>query len=198
MNKRQQDILGNLRKAAEQDQWNLCRENIKKLLPDLNQIEVLTIVVKQVRQFLSEFSRIHTQDETIRNTPEAFKNISSLEALSEQERLIDPLLEKYWDLPGVSNFRNVFKGITKPQQYFEHPGEFVDTVVSVLSGIFVAIEMNNYWTGNPEYSKLFFGPDVRKAVFMLAGRHSEPRNVEMRKSLWTELARDIEIALQSH
>src|SRR5258708_3878585 len=173
MNKNQQEILDNLLIAIKQDQWNLYWENLVKLLPNINRIDTLNIVLKQICMFLVDFSHTHPEDEEIHKSIEAFNDITSLEALGKQGQLTDTLLEKYWDWPGVSNFRNAFKGIVKPEQYFDHSGEFVDTVVSILSSLFVAIEANNYWAGNPEYPKMFFGTDIRRAVFMLAEHHSD-------------------------
>ncbi len=126
---------------------------------------------------------------------ELFNDIPSLEMLDQQGKQVHTLLEKYWRWPGVSNFRNSFKGISKPQQYFEHDGEYKDTVVDIVSGNLMAIAINAYWGGNEEFSKTFFGADNRAALMMLVKADKDPKNVEIRKSLWTDLADDIEVAL---
>ncbi len=198
MNEQQQDTLDNLRKAAEKDQWNLCREALAILIPDLEQADTIRIIANHARRFLSDLSRSHPEDENIGRAIDALDDATGLEALDRQGRLIDPILDNYWDWPGVSSFRNAFKGISKPQQYFEHSGEYADTVVSLFSHMISAIEMNLYWGGDPEFSKIAFGSDSRAAVFMLARHYSDPRQIALRVSLWTELAGELEMALQAH
>ncbi|MBI1258557.1 MAG: hypothetical protein GC204_13900 [Chloroflexi bacterium] len=197
MNEQQKETLQALRTAAQKDQWKLRHESLVKLLSDLKQSDSLRMVARQAQRFLSDFSRSHPEDDAIVKAIEALGHMTSLEEIDRQGKIIDPLLDKYWDWPGVSNFRNAFKGISKPQQYFEHSGEYIDTIVSMLSGLSIAIEANNYWGGNPEFSKTFFGPDVRKAVLMVAKHHSDPEQVAFRISLWSEIANDLEMALQA-
>ena len=197
MNEQQHETLETLRNAAKQDQWNLCREILAKLLPDVRQTDSIKIVVRRANRFLSDLSQFHPEDANIIKSIEALNDIKSLEALNQQGQLIDPVLEKYWDWPGVSNFRNAFKGISKPQQYFEHSGKYIDTIVSLLSGILMATTTNGYWGGNPEFSKTFFGSDVRKSVVMLAKHNSDPKQIALRTSLWVEVANDLEMALQA-
>ncbi len=198
MNSTQQQALENLRAAAAQDQWMLCRENIIRLFPELNQSDVIKIVVNQAHRFLSDLSHIHPNDKDLVQLVEALRSATSLEMLDQQGRLIDPILQRYWDWPGVSNFRNGFKGISKPQQYFDHSGEFIDTAVSLVLTLLTAIGLNSNWGANPDdFSKTFFGPDIREAVFMLAHNRSAPQQVEFRESLWIAIANDIEMALQT-
>jgi hypothetical protein len=198
MNTTQQEALGDLRDAAAQDQGMLCRDNIRKLLPDLNQSDVVKILAKQAHRFLSDLSHVHPDDEGLAQSAEAFRSVISLEMLDQQGRLIDPMLQRYWDWPGVSNFRNGLKGISKPQQYFDHSGEFIDTAVSLLLTLLVAIDLNSYWSANPDYfSKTFFGPNVREAVFMLAKNYAAPQRVELRKSLRIAIANDLEMTLKA-
>jgi hypothetical protein len=196
MNEQQQETLENLRNAIKQNQWNMCCKVLAKLLPDLKQTDSIKIIVRQAHRFLSDLFRAHPEDENVRRALEALNNITSLAALNQQGQLIDPLLDKYWDWPGVGNFRNAFKGISKPQQYFDHPGEYTDTLVSLISRILTAIETSNYWGGNPEFSKTFFGPEVRAATFMLARHYSDPQRIVLRASLWTEIVNELEMALQ--
>lgn len=196
MNQQQQETLKALRSAAEQDRWDLYREMLAKLLANLKQTASIGIIAKQAQRFLSDLSRAHPEDERIGRAIESLNDITTLDTLDHQGWFIDSLLNDYWDWPGVSNYRNSFKGISKPEQYFEHSGEYIDSLVSILSGIVIAIETNSYWGGNPEYSQTFFGSDVRKAVFMLARHHSDPNQVAFRVSLWIEIANELEIALQ--
>jgi len=197
MNEQQQETLEGLRNAAKQDQVKQFLEILPKLLSDLKQTDSIKIVVKHALQFLSDLSRFHPEDENIARAIEGFNNITSLEALNQQGQLIDPLLDKYWDWPGVSNYRKAFKGISKPQQSFNHSGEYIDTIVSILTNILLATESTNYWGDNPEeFSKTFFGPDVHKAIFMLVKHHSHPKQIAIRTSLWVELVNDLDRALQ--
>ncbi len=197
MNEQQQEILEALRNAAKQDQWNQYRESLAKLLPDLKENDSIKIIVRWAQRFLSDFFRFHPEDENIGRAIEALNNITSLEGLNQQGQLIDSLLDKYWNWPGVSNFRSVFKGISKPNQYFGHSGEYIDTIISLLSNILLAIETNNYWGDNPEFSKTFFGPDVHKAIFMLVRHHSDPKQIALRQSLRIEMINDLDAALQA-
>jgi hypothetical protein len=197
MNEQQKETLHALRIAIEQDQRQLCREILAQLLTDLKKTDSIKIIVKQAQQFLSDLFQAHPQDDSLGKAVEGFNNITSLEALDQQGRLVDPLLDKYWNLPGVSNFRNAFKGLSKPQQYFNHSGEYIDTLVSILSSILLAIVMNKYWSSDPEFSKTFFGPDVKKAIFMLAEHHSNPKQIALRASLWLEIVDEIDNALRT-
>src|SRR5690606_10017989 len=131
-------------------------------------------------------------DEKLRRALEALNGVTSLEALNRQGQLINPLLDKYWNWPGVSNFRNAFKGISKPEQYFDHSDNPIEIMVSVISSVLMAIEMNSYWGSNPAFSATFFGKDVRKAVLMLRNHHSDPKQIELRVSVWSELADELE------
>lgn len=140
INKQQQENLENLRNAVEQDDWMLCKEILAKLLADLKQTDAVKIIVKRAHRFLSDLFRALPEDVHIARSIETLTNITSLEMLDQQGKLIDPLLDKYWKWPGVSNFRNALKGISKPKQYFEHSGEYIDTVVSILSHILIATE----------------------------------------------------------
>jgi hypothetical protein len=151
MNDQQQEILENLRNATQQDQWTLCRENLAKLLPDLEQTDSIKIIVKQAQRFLGDLARTHAEDENIGRAIEALNGVTSLEALDRQGQLIDLILDSYWNWPGVSNFRNAFKGISKPKQYFDHSGEYVDILVSIISNILIATETNRYWGDSPEF-----------------------------------------------
>jgi hypothetical protein len=196
MNKQQQENLENLRNSVEQDDWMLCKVILAKLLSDLKQTDAVKIIVKRAHRFLSDLSRAFPEDENIARSIDMLINITSLEMLDQQGKLIDPLLEKYWKWPGVSNFRNAFKGISKPRQYFEHSGEYIDTVGSMLSHILIATEANNYYGGNSEFSETFFGSDNRKALMMLVKHHSDPKHIAIRVSVWTELANDLDLALQ--
>lgn len=195
MNREQQENLEKLRNAAEQDEWNVCREMIGILLPQLNPIDVAQLIAKQTRQFLSDLSQFNSQDADLIQAMDLFNDIPLLKVLDQQGQKVHPLLEKYWKWPGVSNFRNSLKGISRPQQYFEHDGEYKDTVVSIISGILMAIATNAYWGGNDEFSKTFFGSDNRAALMMLVKADKDPQNVEIRKLVWTELADDIEVLL---
>jgi hypothetical protein len=191
MNEDQKTNLEKLRKAAEQDQWNVCREMIGILLPQVNSVDVAQMIAKQAQRFLSDLSQSNPQDEALVKAVELFNGITSLETLDRQGKQVHALLENYWKWPGVSNFRNSLKGISKPQQYFEHDGEYKDTVVSIVSGILMAIATNAYWGGNSEFSETFFGSDNRAALMMLVKANNDPKNVEIRKSLWTEVADEI-------
>jgi hypothetical protein len=197
MNGQQQEILQDLRNAAKQDEWNLCRDALKKLLPDLNASDSLKIITRLARRFLADVFKSYPEDEKLGTSIETLNNITSLNRLNQQGILIDSILKKYWDSPGVSNFRNAFKGISKPEQYFEHSGDDVDVLVSLISRIVTAIVINNYWYENPEFSATFFGSDTRKAVFMVAYHDSDPKQIALRESLWTSVADELEIALKS-
>ena len=195
MNQDQKANLDKLWNAVELDQWNVCREIIGILLPQINPIDVAQMIAKQARRFLSDLSQFNSQDENLVQAIDLFNDIPSLEVLNQQGKQVHALLEKYWKWPGVSNFRNAMKGISKPQQYFEHDGEYKDTVVSIISGILMAIATNAYWGGNDEFSRTFFGSDNRAALMMLVKANKDPKNVEIRKSLWTELADEIQSAI---
>jgi hypothetical protein len=197
MNEQQRETLRNLRYAAEQDQWNVCADNIRILLLDVKQIDAIYIIVRQAQRFLSDLSLYHPDDAELDASPETLSGITSLEMLDQQRRLLDTLLKKYPQWPGVSNFRNALKGISRPEQYFDHSGAYIDTVVSLILDILMARGVNLGWGHNPEFSRIFFGPDKRKAIFMLAARHSEPKQIELRKSLWTEIAEALGAALQA-
>ena len=195
MNNPQQEVLQSLRNAVEQDDWKVFRENVAKLLPTLEQTEAVKIITGQAQRFLDDMAHFHPADETLSKTVEAFNNITSLEALDHQGKLTDILLQNYWNWPGVSNFRNSLKGISKPEQYYEHSGEYKDTILSLISGILMAAETNTYWGGNTEFSETFFGADTQKSLLMLVKGHNDPRNVAIRKSSWTEIADEIEAVL---
>src|SRR5689334_5434241 len=111
MNREQQENLEKLRNAAEQDEWNVCREIIGILLPQLNPIHVTQMIAKQAGRFLSDLSEFNSQDENLVQAIDLFNDIPSLEVLDQQGWKVHPLLEKYWKWPGVSNFRNAMKGI---------------------------------------------------------------------------------------
>lgn len=196
MNKHQQQTLEDLRNAAKQDKWNLCREYMAKLLPDLTQADTVKVVIKQAHRFLSTLSSAHSEDADIVRAIQTLNNVASLHDLDEQGRFIDSILDKYWNSPGVSNFRNALKGISKPEQYFNHSGDFIETSVSLLSNILLATAISIYWVNNPEFSKTFFGQEVRNSIFLLAKHNSNPRQIELRASLWNELSSDLENALQ--
>jgi hypothetical protein len=197
MNDQQREILQTLRNAAKQDQWNLCDESVAQLLSDLTGIDAITIIVRQAHRFLGDLFQMHPDDESLRRVLEALNDITSLEALNLHGQLINPLLDTYWNWPGVSNFRNALKGISKPEQYFDHSDNPIETMVSVLSRILTAIVMNNYWGSNPAFSATFFGKDVRKAVLMLGNHHSDPKQIELRASVWSEIADELEKALHT-
>lgn len=197
MNDQQREILQTLRNAAKQDQWNLCGDSLAHLLTDLTETDAIALVVRQAHRFLSDLFQMHPDDENLRRAIEALNNIASLEALNRQGQIINPLLDRYGYWPGVSNFRNGLKGISKPEQYFDHSDNPIEIMVSVISKILTAIEMNSYWGNDPAFSPTFFGKDVRKAVLMLGNHHSDPKQVELRVAVWSELADEFEKALQN-
>jgi hypothetical protein len=198
MNEQQKETIEALRNAAEQGQWNPYREILAKLLPHLKPTDAVKIIVKHALRFLSDLSRFHPEDEDIGRAIEALNTSTSLEELGQQGQLIDSLLDKYSNWPGVNNFRRAFKGISQPQRHFNHSGEYVDTIVSILINILIASESNSYWGDNPEeFSKTFFGPDVHKAISMLVRHHSDPKQVAIRVSLMVELVNDLDKALQA-
>ncbi len=82
-------------------------------------------------------------------------------------------------------------------QFEDRPNEYMDTIVSVLAGIVMAIETQNWGYIDLEQWKKFFAPDPQEGIFMLAKQWSDPKNVELRKMLWTEIANDIETALHA-
>lgn len=197
MNDQQREILQTLRSAARQDQWNLCCDSLAQLLPDLTETDAITVIVRQAHRFLSDLFKTRPDDINLRKSIDALNGITSLEALNRQGQLINPLLDKYWNWPGVSNFRNGFKGISKPEQYFDHSDNPIEIMVSVISSVLTAIEMNDYWSNDPSFSATFFGKDVRKAVLMLGNHHSDPKMVDLRVLVWSELADELEKALQN-
>src|SRR5689334_10621126 len=100
MNEQQQEYLEALRNAARQDQWNLCRESLAKLLPSLTETVSIGIVVRLAQRFLADISHAHPEDEPLGKTIEALNNVTSLEARDQQGQLNDPILNQYWNEPG--------------------------------------------------------------------------------------------------
>lgn len=99
-NEYQQEILWSFRKAAEQDQLELCRDNLRRLLPDVDRNAVLNIILSRVRRFLIDLSNLNPEDDELRLSVEGFQDITSLEGLDTQGQRTNAFLEKYWSWPG--------------------------------------------------------------------------------------------------
>ncbi|MBK8031474.1 MAG: hypothetical protein IPK17_18680 [Chloroflexi bacterium] len=188
MDEQARTALQGLRAAAQADQWNACLERLAELLPGVPAADAVQIVVRWAQRFLTDFAPFHPHDEDLPRASDL-----PLEALDQVGKVLDAIMHRYWDWPGVSNFRNAFKGISRPQQYFEHAGEFGDSIVSMVASITMATILNDYWGENSEYyTKTFYGEDHRAAIFMQGRADSDPKQVALRAALWTQLADDLE------
>lgn len=197
MNEQQQETLRILRVAAEQDQWNLCRENVRKLLPDVKQNDGIRIIIRQVVRFLSDFLNAHPEQQEIKKSIDGLNHLQSLEAVSEQVKSIHTLMEKNWDDPGVSNFRNALKKLARLQQFDNRSDEYFETFIEILSGTLMAILAHNWGRENLELWHRWFYRKKPGDFFILAKYFQpHPKTIELSKSLWIEIADEIEMALR--
>ncbi len=193
MDEQVREALQALRAAAQADQWNACRERLTQLLPNVQPTDAIQIVAQRAQRFLTDFAQFKPQDEDIPRAADLLNTVTTLEALDQVGKVLDPILHRYWNWPGVSNFRNAFKGISRPQQYFEHAGAFGDSIVSMIARITMAIILNEYWGESSEYyTKTFYGEDSRATMFMLSKGNYDPKQIALRAALWTQLADDLE------
>ena len=193
MNAQQCESVQALRAAAQADQWNACLERLRELLPSVPPADAVQIVVRWAQRFLTDFAQFKPHDENLPRATELLNTVITLEMLDQAGKVLDPILDRDWNWPGVSNFRNAFKGISRPQQYFEHAGEFGDSIVSMIASITMAIILNDFWGVQAEYySKTFYGKDSRARIFMQGRANSDPKQVALRAALWIQLADDLE------
>lgn len=193
MDEQARTALRSFRTAAQADQWNACLESLRELLPNVQPTDAIWIVAQRAQRFLTDFAPFHPHDEDLPRATELLNTVTTLEMLDQAGKVLDPIMHRYWNWPGVSNFRNAFKGISRPQQYFEHAGEFGDSIVSMIASITMATILNDYWGENSEYyTKTFYGEDSRARSFMLIKANSDAKQVTLRAALWTQLADDLE------
>lgn len=194
MNEDQQHVLVRLYTAARNDQWELCRENTRELLLNVDPIDATRIIVKQARRFLDDFSHTHPEDQDIDKTVQSLSEVTSPTTFSEQAQRIDTLLQRYWAHPGVSNYRKGLKLASTLHQFGDFTSEYINTVVDTLSTIIVAIDTHNWAHLNLSlWNRMLEADDAT----VLSIAWSDPESIELRKSLWIEIAFDLGAALQT-
>lgn len=197
MHMNQKEILDSLRAAAERDQWNLCRDTVTMLLRVLPPAAELEIVTKHIRRFLVDFARSHPQDEDIAHFIGTVYRKTDDKALRHDVEHIETMLDKYWDEPGVSNFRNALKRLSRLSESTSCQSEYIDAVVNILSGVIMAIDIHNWGKANHSLWQLFFKDNPTAGIMTLAKHWSDPERVQLRKSIWFDVANDIEMMLSA-
>lgn len=181
--------------AARNDRWDLCRENAGELLLDVDPIDATRIIIKQARRFLDDFSHTHPEDQNIDKSVQILSEVaSSTTTFSEHAQRIQTLLLRYWAHPGVSNYRTGLKLASTLRQFDDRSPEYINAVVDTLSTIIVAINTHNWAYLNLSLWNKMLEADDATLLSIVWG---DPQSIELRKSLWTEIATDLGSVFQT-
>jgi hypothetical protein len=191
-----QEYIVRLRDAASKRQWNECRESVRLLLPALPQSGIVHILTRQIKRFLSDMSHTDPNEPAISDEVSALENNKSLEKLLSTSNAIYSLLEIRCNEPGINNFRNALKCLTRAGTIDNSSDDYFDALVDVLSDILMAI-LDHAW-GNQNYDlwrKSFWQESRDDAFIRVKHFWPDPKTIELNKELWNIVADDVEAAL---
>lgn len=196
MNDYQRESLKKLRDSAALDEWSLCRENTAKLLADLSEFDITQIIHKQLNEFLFAIRNSSSPAEDIQEAIEALNSVNSFDSLKQQAGIVYSLTRNRASQPGINNYRNALKLLSQPDAFGKSNKSTPEIALDVISGVLMAILDYSWGHRNTELWLRSFRHETKEDFFIRA-RHfiSDPQVIELSKSLWIEVANDLEVAL---
>ena len=201
MNEQQKTTIQNLRKAALQHERDQCVVALKQLLPGIEQNDLVQIIQKWIKRFLSDLLLTYPQDSNIRKAVDAADGIRSFDSLSSLANVILVKLEGKTDpdFPGINNFRHELKVFSALQRQDScYYADFDNAIFTFFVEILTIILSHAWGKQNPDlWHRFFYHKFPRDLSIKALYFWSDPKTIELSKSLWKELADDIESILKA-
>jgi hypothetical protein len=194
----QQSALQNLRNYSSREDWSLCVESIKQLVPHIVQGHLVKIILKRAIKYLSVTLQSHQRNGNLIQAIGKLENIQSFDELGSKAALAFEFIKNEWSDPGIGNCKHALADLSTIPYLTYGSHRYFDVIVTVILNILKSLSSADYCCHNPELWRAWSQPVSKDNTFILDPVHAlDPANTEFTKSLWVELADDIDAALQT-